>query len=842
MNSNSLALKETILGVLQSKDRSGNGSGIIHTSDFKSALTELGFPMGSQVVEDILVSCVVDVNGNLDFSGFAKELKRQRHVVNSLPQPAKLHPTSTGAAPKPWRADVAHNQKRISETQTKLVQEHRTELQQAYKRYTSNSMNDDQMRAYIKSLGLVITKDLESLFRHSRTGEVPFLDFMRALVHYDSSISSLDPGFAAGGSTVAEKMAAETASGHGHALFAQRKRVDWNKRLGQIERSEDPIKPAKKGSTAHNFYSKSDGVMNTVFNCSKGQINSVDTNHFNKNTSGINIGMDKASEFTTVAQYHMQQGQGKKGDLKFNSEQQIIREQVLAALRKLDNGELSMTEFQHKIFGIGIELPEVVVTLLERGQLTGKLDLRKCVQILDGAIFKVLAQENVVPPAVLENLKQRYMQALKAKGVGSIAALGSMFREFDSDGNGVLSFGEFKQLCKDFDLMNNGMTDEDLRILFLEYDTDGSGTIDFTEFKNSMRGKINAKRRNVVQLAFKRLDRKGVGEVTWDYFTQEYGVSFHPDVANGIKTESDVLHDLSGYAEHNGVEFIINYVEFIDMLSDISSMVPDDDDFVDLIRVSFHLDPNGFAPAAPDYVVHQCGAGQSVDKVRAPMARQGHGDCISWNQEQSTLEKRESARNSVPVRKLSVNRTSSSIPLNQWKVADDAYTKAAEEEFRIDGGSTKHIRNDRNKSHESLLAWNTKRSENSRLDVSEESSRNLNQEKVNNMGSAGSGVTTAPTEYVTSSCATNAYNQVGDKVAGKRHQIAEHNGFTNKNTKWSEFKLREHGVGQTPFGVDTSGKFGLTSELPSSRARPKSKSTGNTNQVKSLAELMASRQ
>ena len=373
MNSSSLALKETILGVLQSKDRSGRG--VIHTSDFKSALTDLGFPMGSEVVEDILVSCIVDVNGNLDFSGFATELIRQRHVMNSLPQPAKLQPTSSGAAPKPWRADVVHNQKRISETQTKLVQEHRTELHEAYKRYTSNQMNNDQIRSYIESLGLVITKDLESLFRQSRTGEVPFLDFMRALVHYDSSSSCLDPGFAAGGSTITQKMEQESANGHDRALFAQRKRVDWNKRMGQIERSDEFIKHGKKAADNNGFYSKSDGVMNTVFNCSKEQMNSIDTNPFSKNTSGMDLGMGKASEFTTVAQYHMQQGQGKKGDLKYNSEQKIIREQVLAALRRLDSGDLSMTEFQHKIYAIGIELPEVVVTLLQRGQLTGKLDL-----------------------------------------------------------------------------------------------------------------------------------------------------------------------------------------------------------------------------------------------------------------------------------------------------------------------------------------------------------------------------------------------------------------------------------------------------------------------------------
>ena len=478
--------------------------------------------------------------------------------------------------------------------------------------------------------------------------------------------------------------------------------------------------------------------------------------------------------------------------------------------------------------------------------------------MLDGAIFKVLAQDNVVPPEVLEDLKNRYMAALKGKGTGSVAALGNMFKEFDSDGNGVLSFGEFKQLCKDFDLTKNtsgrgSMSDEDLRIIFLEYDTDGSGTIDFVEFKNSMRGKINAKRRNVVQLAFKRLDRKGVGEVTWDYFTQEYGASYHPDVIKGLKTESQILKDLSGYAQqpnntnHNNTA-VINYVEFIDMLSDISSMVSDDDIFVDLIRNSFELDPNGCAPAAPDYVVHQCGGGIDGNKVKAPMARQGHGDCISWNQEQSTLEKRESAKNAVPVRKLSTNRTSSNIPLNQWNVSGETYTQATVDEFRIDGGLSKPVRGDRNQSHNSLLAWNNKNSKRNENDINnnQSQSKEFEIEKNNGGGVIGSGVTTKPTQYASSGCGTDTYSQIGGNggnvVAGKTHQTAEHNGFTNKNTKWSEYKMKEYGVGTSPFGVDTSGKYGLTSELPNTNTNYKTKPNSNTRQVKSLAEVMASRQ
>ena len=61
-----LSIRETILGVLKAKDI--EKSGVIHTSDFRSALSDLGFPYGSKVVENILVHCKLDANGNIDFN------------------------------------------------------------------------------------------------------------------------------------------------------------------------------------------------------------------------------------------------------------------------------------------------------------------------------------------------------------------------------------------------------------------------------------------------------------------------------------------------------------------------------------------------------------------------------------------------------------------------------------------------------------------------------------------------------------------------------------------------------------------------------------------------------
>lgn len=59
-----------------------------------------------------------------------------------------------------------------------------------------------------------------------------------------------------------------------------------------------------------------------------------------------------STQFTSLTQYSMLQGQGLQTDVRFNTEQKIIREQVLAALRKLDAGKyplLFVVEFHFVI-------------------------------------------------------------------------------------------------------------------------------------------------------------------------------------------------------------------------------------------------------------------------------------------------------------------------------------------------------------------------------------------------------------------------------------------------------------------------------------------------------------
>jgi Ca2+-binding EF-hand superfamily protein len=78
----SLPVRETILGVLKSRDPENIGR--IHSSDFRMAISDLGFTMTSDPVADILVHCRIDPNdGCIDFTQLERELSTERRTFNS---------------------------------------------------------------------------------------------------------------------------------------------------------------------------------------------------------------------------------------------------------------------------------------------------------------------------------------------------------------------------------------------------------------------------------------------------------------------------------------------------------------------------------------------------------------------------------------------------------------------------------------------------------------------------------------------------------------------------------------------------------------------------------------
>ena len=94
-----------------------------------------------------------------------------------------------------------------------------------------------------------------------------------------------------------------------------------------------------------------------------------------------------------------------------------------------------------------------------------------------------------------------------------IISLGRMFRIADDDNSKLLTINEFSKVVKDFRIE---ISDNDIKRLFEIFDINRDGYINYDEFLRRTRGEMNERRRKMVLLAFKKLDKNQNGVITLD--------------------------------------------------------------------------------------------------------------------------------------------------------------------------------------------------------------------------------------------------------------------------------------------------------------------------------------
>lgn len=57
------------------------------------------------------------------------------------------------------------------------------------------------------------------------------------------------------------------------------------------------------------------------------------------------------------------------------------------------------------------------------------------------------------------------------------------------------------------------MNDQDIANLFSLFDSNGDGLIDYNEFVNEMRGVLSSLRQQIVERAYRSIDKQGLGQV-----------------------------------------------------------------------------------------------------------------------------------------------------------------------------------------------------------------------------------------------------------------------------------------------------------------------------------------
>src|SRR5690348_5307732 len=118
----------------------------------------------------------------------------------------------------------------------------------------------------------------------------------------------------------------------------------------------------------------------------------------------------------------------------------------------------------------------------------------------------------------------------------------------DDDNSKALNFSEFKKASHDYQF---GLSEEEIQKVFLAFDNTGNGQIDYEEFLREVRGQMNDFRIQLVEQAFRTLDRTRNGVVEIDDLKGVYDTSNHPDVKQGKKTEDQVLSEfLQTFEQH----------------------------------------------------------------------------------------------------------------------------------------------------------------------------------------------------------------------------------------------------------------------------------------------------
>lgn len=178
----------------------------------------------------------------------------------------------------------------------------------------------------------------------------------------------------------------------------------------------------------------------------------------------------------------------------------------------------------------------------------GQLDYKEFSRVLDAkqqGFLKFASDAKSAPQqsdnqAELKHMMQLFRDRIKARGARGIIGLQRMFKIMDDDNSHALSLQEFAKACRDFKI---GISDEYLPTIFNAFDLNHDGTLNIDEFLMAVRGDLNQTRIDIVEKAFKKLDKDGNGFVEYDDIKDIYSADRHPDVIQGKKTKQQVLNE-----------------------------------------------------------------------------------------------------------------------------------------------------------------------------------------------------------------------------------------------------------------------------------------------------------
>jgi len=616
-------------------------------------------------VDDIMVMCKISEDGYINFTSFAQHVADARIMSNNNPvAKAKGVRASSGSTPvQPLRPSDAHKMMRDAERQSTVIRLKEKEIRGLYEDFDDGQLSSEKFKDGLKSLGLTITSDCESLLRRSECSSTPFNLVLRALCVQDHGGPPLDGTFVAASAAAPVNMMAGSRTVKG-GEFGARKRTDPRRAESVLSASGSTTEKANvaergTGSRKGKFFSHSDGVRSTLdMGAGKTLISSARLSDVH-GMSGVEPS---------------QAGSG------VNCEQKMLRQQIFSLIRKMDGGEISARDFQDKLFTMGFEIPAGVLQLLKNYDSSGKADFKQFVRAFE-KYFDSRSGESCANPEKLEEIKASLAEHLKEQGASSVADLAKVFREMNDDGGSELSLSEFKRGMKTLGL--NQIDETDMRLLFNSFDIDGNGQLSYSEFLVAIRGDIPAQRLRLVRQAFTALDKTGTNCINTDDLRAVYDPTHHPDVLAGKITVDAALVQVLDAFDSGEKDGVIDFGEFLEYYANLSSSIVDNSEFERMLTTAWNLE---HLPPPPAMYSRK----KDGSVVTKPLAGQNHGDILNWNQQPSQLEHRQQLKNKEK-RSGHIDAHESEMNVHSWTQGEIAQKALDEEQSHMFGSKSKQM-------------------------------------------------------------------------------------------------------------------------------------------------------
>jgi Ca2+-binding EF-hand superfamily protein len=180
---------------------------------------------------------------------------------------------------------------------------------------------------------------------------------------------------------------------------------------------------------------------------------------------------------------------------------------------------------------------------------------------------------------------------IEAGGIRGFADAAALFRQFDLNKNGYIDETEFNV---GLNSIGAKLSKQELKYLILAFDKDRDGRISLKEFVGELvYPQMNWRRQRCVVRAFEFLKSKDQdGKIQPAEVRAAFDVSQHPAVRSGrvsadlIQKEFERAFDDS-LVDENG---FFDETTFKALFGGISSVVPSDDIFEEIITLGFHID------------------------------------------------------------------------------------------------------------------------------------------------------------------------------------------------------------------------------------------------------------